>query len=58
MPDVRRPHSEVLALSGHSKGKERGLDWDHDDDDLPEMALGMTELQFKDAVTLDNAPLI
>lgn len=54
MPDPRRPHADG---AGHSKGKERSLDLDYDEDDLPEMALGLTELQYMDAVTTTTPKL-
>jgi hypothetical protein len=38
-------------LAGQSKGKEKSFDLDYDEDDLPEMALGMTELPYKDSIT-------
>jgi hypothetical protein len=51
MPDPRRPHADGTVYTGQSKGKERSLDFDYDEDDLPEMALGMAELQYKDTIT-------
>jgi hypothetical protein len=52
MPDPRRPHADgEVAFAGQSKGKERSLDLDYDEDDFPEMALGLTEIQYKDTVT-------
>jgi len=51
MPDPRRPHADGTVFGGQSKGKERSLDLDYDEDDLPGMALGMTELQYKDTIT-------
>jgi len=49
MPDPRRPHPEGTALAGHHpKGKEKNLELDGDEDDLPEMVLGMTEVHYKD----------
>lgn len=41
MPDPRRPHPSA----SYPKGK----DFDHDEDDLPEMVLGMVESRYKDA---------
>ncbi|KAF8501011.1 hypothetical protein F5888DRAFT_1801538 [Russula emetica] len=55
MPDPRRPHADGGA--GQSKGKERTLDSDYDEDDLPEMALGLTELQYKDNATITTPKL-
>jgi hypothetical protein len=52
MPDVRRRHADAMGFSGHSKGKAKSLDWDYDEDDFPEMALGTTELHYND--TLGN----
>jgi hypothetical protein len=54
MPDPRRPHADG---AGQSKGKERSLDLDYDEDDLPEMALGLTELQYMDTVTITTPKL-
>jgi hypothetical protein len=54
MPDPRRPHADA---AGQSKGKERSLDLDYDEDDLPEMALGLTELQYMDTVTITTPKL-
>lgn len=54
MPDPRRPHADGM-FAGQSKGKKRSLDWDYDEDDLPEMALGLTELQCKESVTITSA---
>ncbi|KAI9512398.1 hypothetical protein F5148DRAFT_1146101 [Russula earlei] len=54
MPDPRRPHPNGTAFAGHHhpKGKEKkSFDLDYDEDDLPEMVLGMTELHCNDAVT-------
>ncbi|KAH9969578.1 hypothetical protein BC827DRAFT_1161153 [Russula dissimulans] len=52
MPDPRRPHPDGTALGGHhSKGKEKNLELDGDEEDLPEMALGMTELHYQDSIT-------
>ena len=51
MPDPRRPHADGSAFAGQSKGKERSFDLDYDEDDLPEMTLGMTELPYKDSIT-------
>jgi hypothetical protein len=56
MPDPRRPHAGGV-FAGQSKGKERSLDYDYDEDDLPEMALGLTELQYKDTVTITTPKL-
>jgi len=40
MPDPRRPHPDGTALEGHhSKGKEKNLELDGDEEDMPEMAL-------------------
>ena len=49
MPDPR-PHLDRMVSAGHTKGKERSLDLDHEDD-LPGMALGVTELLYGDAIT-------
>ena len=54
MPDPRRPHADG---AGQSKGKERSFDLDYDEDDLPEMALGLTELQYMDTVTITTPKL-
>ena len=51
MPDPRRPHADGTTFAGQSKGKEKSFDLDYDEDDLPEMALGMTELPYKDSIT-------
>lgn len=51
MPDPRRPHA------GQLKGKKRSLDLDYDEDDLPEMALGLTELQYTDTATITTPRL-
>lgn len=51
MPDPRRPHADGAVYAGQSKGKERSLDFDYDEDDLPEMTLGLAELQYKDTIT-------
>ena len=51
MPDPRRPHADGAVFAGQSKGKERSLDFDYDEDDLPEMTLGLAELQYKDTIT-------
>jgi hypothetical protein len=51
MPDPRRPHADGVVFAGQSKRKKRSLDLDYDEDDLPEMALGLTELQYKETVT-------
>jgi len=52
MPDPRRPHPDGTASAGHhSKGKEKNLELDYDEDDFPEMALGMTELLYNDSIT-------
>lgn len=58
MPDARRPHMDGTAftLPGHSKGKERSLDLDCDEDDLPEMVLGMTEPQYQDNIVTPKSP--
>jgi hypothetical protein len=50
MPDPRRPHPDGVVFAGHLKGKERSLDLDYEEDDLPEMALGLTELQHVDTI--------
>lgn len=52
MPDPRRPHPDGMVFTGQSKGKDRSLDLDCDEDDLPEMSLGLTELQYKDTGTI------
>jgi len=52
MPDPRRPHADGAVFVNQSKGKERSFDLDYDEDDLPEMSLGLTELQYKDTVTI------
>ncbi len=58
MPDPRRPHADGVVFTGQSKGKERrSLDLDYDEDDLPEMVLGLTELQYKDTVTITTPKL-
>ena len=57
MPDPRRPHADGAAFAGQSKGKERSLDLDYDEDDLPEMALGLTELQYNEPVTIATPKL-
>ncbi len=56
MPDPRRPHADGAVFVGQSKGKERSLDLDYDEDDLPEMALGLTELQYNDTVMITSPP--
>ncbi|KAI0004535.1 hypothetical protein BJV74DRAFT_381289 [Russula compacta] len=56
MPDPRRPHQDGTALASPSKGKERSLDLDYDEDDLPDIALGMTELQYTDAIATPKLP--
>lgn len=56
MPDPRRPHQDGTALASHSKGKERSLDFDYDEDDVPDMALGMTELQYTDTIATPKSP--
>ncbi|KAI0304437.1 hypothetical protein B0F90DRAFT_1815766 [Multifurca ochricompacta] len=48
MPDPRRPHLDGTGPHTLSKGKERSLDLDCDEEDLPEMVLGVAELQYKD----------
>jgi len=55
MPDPRRPHPDGMVFSG-MKGKERSLDLDYDEDDLPEMVLGLTELHYKDTITTPRTP--
>ena len=58
MPDPRRPHVDGVLFAGQSKGKERrSIDLDYDEDDLPEMALGLAELQYKDTVTITTPKL-
>jgi hypothetical protein len=57
MPDPRRPHADGVVFAGQSKGKKRSLDLDYDEDDLPEMALGLTELQYKEPVTITTPKL-
>jgi hypothetical protein len=54
MPDPRRPHADGAT---QSKGKKKSLDLDYDEEDLPEMALGLTELQYMDAVTITTPKL-
>jgi hypothetical protein len=56
MPDPRRPHSDGMVFPGHTKGKERSLDLDYDEDDLPDMVLGVTELHYKDAIATPRTP--
>ena len=57
MPDPRRPHLDGKRLStSYPKGKERSLDLDYDEDDLPEMVLGMVEPCYKDAPTPPRSP--
>jgi len=57
MPDPRRPHLDGKGISaGYLKGKERRLDFDYDEDDLPEMVLGMVEPPYKDAPTPPRSP--
>ncbi|KAI9465509.1 hypothetical protein BJY52DRAFT_1244404 [Lactarius psammicola] len=47
MPDPRRPHLDEKRLSAsYPKGKQRSLDLDYDEDDLPEMVLGMVESRY------------
>ncbi|KAI9443200.1 hypothetical protein H4582DRAFT_1169189 [Lactarius indigo] len=53
MPDPRRPH---LDGKGYPKGKERSLDFDYDEDDLPEMVLGMVEPPYKDVPIPPRSP--
>jgi len=43
MLDPRHPHTFAFAFAGQSKGKEKSVDLVYDEDDLPEMALGLTE---------------
>jgi hypothetical protein len=49
MPDPRRRHLD-------RKGKEKNLDYDYDEDDLPEMVLGMTESHYKDTPSRPTSP--
>jgi hypothetical protein len=56
MPNPRRPHLDGMAFTGPAKGKERSLDLDYDDDDLPDMVLGMTELHCTDTITTPKSP--
>jgi hypothetical protein len=56
MPDPRRPHPDGNAFSGHTKGKTRSFDSDYDEDDLPDMVLGMTELHYNDTITTPRTP--
>jgi hypothetical protein len=56
MPDPRRPHPDGMVFAGHTKGKERSLDLDYDEDDLPDMVLGMTELHYRDTITTPRTP--
>jgi hypothetical protein len=56
MPDPRRPHPDGMAFSGHTKGKARSLDLDYDEEDLPDMVLGMTELHYNDTITTPRTP--
>ncbi|KAH9080560.1 hypothetical protein EDB83DRAFT_2670789 [Lactarius deliciosus] len=53
MPDPRRPH---LDGKGYPKGKEKSIDLDYDEDDLPEMVLGMVEPSYKDTSTPPRSP--
>ncbi|KAH8998598.1 hypothetical protein EDB92DRAFT_1813405 [Lactarius akahatsu] len=53
MPDPRRPH---LDGKSYPKGKEKSLDFDYDEDDLPEMVLGMVEPSYKDISTPPRSP--
>jgi hypothetical protein len=48
MPDPRRPHP--------SAGFPKGKDFDYDEDDLPEMVLGMVESRYKDSNTPPTSP--
>jgi hypothetical protein len=47
-----------MVFAGHTKGKERSLDLDYEEEDLPDMALGMTELHYvdKDTITTPKSP--
>lgn len=47
MPDARRPHLD---------GKGKDFDYYYDEDDLPEMVLGMVEPRYKDAPTPPTSP--
>lgn len=49
MPDPRRRHLD-------RKGKEKNLDFDYDEDDLPEMVLGMVESHYKDTASRPTSP--
>jgi hypothetical protein len=49
MPDPRRRHLD-------RKGKEKNLDYDYDEDDLPEMVLGMAESHYKDTPSPPTSP--
>ena len=54
MPNSRRPHADGSAFAGQSKGKEKSFGLDYDEDDLPEMALALTELLYKESRTLSR----
>ena len=57
MPDPRRPHPDGMAFTELAKGKKaRCLDLDCDEDDLPDMVLGMTELHCTDTITTPKSP--
>ena len=56
MPNPRRPHPDGMVFTGPTKGKERSFDLDYDDDDLPDMVLGMTELHCTDTITTPKSP--
>jgi hypothetical protein len=57
MPDPRRPHPDGMVFTDLTKGKKaRCLDLDYDEDDLPDMVLGMTELHYTDTITTPKSP--
>ena len=57
MPDSRRPHPDGMVFTELTKGKKaRCLDLDYDEDDLPDMVLGMTELHYTDTITTPKTP--
>ncbi|KAA1469976.1 hypothetical protein DENSPDRAFT_835675 [Dentipellis sp. KUC8613] len=48
MPDARHPHHGEVRSSGASvKGKERSLYSEMEDEDLPEMVIGVAELPYR-----------
>jgi len=56
MPEPRRPHPDGMAFTEPKKRKARSLDLDCDEDDLPDMVLGMTELHYTDTITTPKSP--